>query len=121
MSTENTTNGSKVLMEIKTPGAETASTIGPTRKVGLAGIVEVMLKVTAVSGTSPTLDVTIQDGDADPPTTDRWAWPQITAVGEYRAYVRTTKYHVRYVSSLAGIDPSFTYSVFVTAPQVARA
>jgi len=115
MNTEHTTNRLKVLMDIKTPGEETASTVGATKKVGLAGIVGVMLQVTAVSGTSPTLDVTIQDGDADPPTTDRWAWPQITAVGEYRAYVRTTKNHVRYVSNIAGINPSFTYSVFVTS------
>ena len=61
MSTEDSTNGSTGLLGIKAPGAETASTIGPTKKVGLAGIVEIMLKVTAVSGTSPTLDVKIQD------------------------------------------------------------
>jgi hypothetical protein len=102
-------------MGIKAPGAETASTIGPTRDVGLTGIVAVMLKVTAVSGTSPTLDVKIQDGDNDPPTVNRFAWPQITAVGEYPAYLRCTKAHVRYVSTIAGITPSFTYSVFVTA------
>ena len=112
MSTENTTNG---FLGIKAPGAETVSTAGPTKRVGLAGIVGIMLKVTAVSGTSPTLDVKIEDGDADPPTTNRWAWPQITAVGEYQAYVRTTKIHVRYASTIGGINPSFTYSVFVTA------
>ncbi len=112
MSTEDTFAG---FLGIKAAGVETASTIGPTRKVGLNGIVAVMLKVTAVSGTSPTLDVTIQDGDADPPTTDRWAWPQISAIGEYKAYVRTTKNHVRYVSTIGGINPSFTYSVVVTS------
>jgi hypothetical protein len=112
MSTERTL---KSLMGIKDPGAETASTIGPTRKVGLSGIVAIMLKVTAVSGTSPTLRVKIQDGDVDPPTTERWEWPQISAVGEYPAYVRTTKNHVRYTSTIGGINPSFTYSVFVTS------
>ena len=115
MSTEDTSTGSKGFLGIKAPGAETASTIGATKEVGLAGIVAVMLKVTAVSGTSPTLNVTIQDGDADPPTTNRYAWPQITAVGDYPAYLRTTKFHVRYLSTIAGINPSFTYSVFVTA------
>ncbi len=112
MSTE---TGTKGLMDIKALGAETASTVGETKKVGLAGIVGIMLKVTAVSGTSPTLDVKIEDGDADPPTTNRWAWPQITAVGEYQAYVRTTKMRVRYASTIGGINPSFTYSVFVTS------
>jgi hypothetical protein len=112
MSTERTLIS---LMGIKDPGAETASTIGPTKKVGLAGIVAIMLKVTAVSGTKPTLDVKIQDGDADPPTTERWTWPQISAVGEYRAFVRTTKNHIRYTSTIGGIDPSFTYSIFVTS------
>jgi hypothetical protein len=68
-----------------------------------------------VSGTSPTLDVAIQDGDSDPPTINRFAWPQITAVGDYPAYLRTAKTHVRYVSKIAGTKPSFTYSVFVTA------
>jgi hypothetical protein len=115
MSTVTTTNELKGLLGIKAPGAETASTIGPTKDVGLAGIVAVMLKVTAVSGTAPTLDVIIQDGDSDPPTTNRLAWPQITAVGEYPAYLRTTKFHVRYVSTIAGVKPSFTYSIFVTA------
>lgn len=100
---------------IKDPGAEAASTNGPTQKVGLAGIVAIMLKVTAVSGISPTLNVTIQDGDTDPPTTNRWAWPQISAIGEYKAFLRTTKNHVRYVSTIGGINPSFTYSVVVTA------
>jgi len=104
----------KSLQAIKDPGVETASTVGPTRDVGLAGVVTVMLRVTAVSGTSPTLDVSIQDGDSDPPTTKRWAWPQITAIGDYPAYVRTTKNHIRYTSTIGGGNPSFTYSVFVT-------
>lgn len=112
MSTERTLTS---LMGIKDHGVETTSTIGPTKTVGLSGIVAIVLKVTAVSGTSPTLDVKIQDGDADPPTTERWAWPQISAVGEYPAYVRTTKNHVRYTSRIGGINPSFTYSVFVTS------
>jgi hypothetical protein len=115
MSTATTTNELKGLLSIKTPGAETASTIGPTKNVGLAGIVEIMLNVTAVSGASPTLNVTIQDGDSDPPTTNRYAWPQITAVGEYPAYLRTTKFHVRYLSTIAGTKPSFTYSMSVVA------
>jgi hypothetical protein len=115
MSTENAVHESTKFLEIKAPGAETASTIGPTKPVGLTGIVAVMLKVTAVSGTSPTLDVTIQDGDSDPPTINRFAWPQITAVGDYPAYIRTAKSHVRYVSKIAGTKPSFTYSVAVTA------
>jgi hypothetical protein len=115
MSAENTTTESTKFLEIKAPGAESASTIGPTKSVGLTGIVAVMLKVTAVSGTSPTLNVAIQDGDSDPPTINRFAWPQITAVGDYPAYLRTAKSHVRYVSQISGSKPSFTYSVFVTA------
>lgn len=112
MSTERTLTS---LMGIKDPGVETASTIGPTKKVGLSGIVAVMLKVTAVSGTKPTLDVNIQDGDVDPPTTERLKFAQISAVGEYPAYVRTTKNHVRYTSTIGGVNPSFTYSIVVTS------
>lgn len=115
MSTADSTNGSTKFLEIKAPGAETASTIGAAKPVGLTGIVAVMLKVTAVSGTAATLNVTIQDGDSDPPTINRFTWPNITAIGEYPAYLRTTKSHVRYQSMIAGTKPSFTYSVFVTA------
>jgi len=105
----------EALLEIKPLGAETRSTIGTTKTVGTAGIVSVMVKVTAVSGDAPTLDIKVQDGDTDPPTTDRKTWPQITAVGEYQAYFRITKRCVRYASTIAGVNPSFTYSVYVTA------
>ena len=112
MSTADTFAG---FLGIKDAGVEAASTPGPTQTVGLSGITAVMLKVTAVSGISPTLEVTIQDGDNDPPTTNRWAWPQISAIGEYKAFLRTTKNYVRYVSTIDGINPSFAYSVMVTA------
>ncbi len=112
MSTERTLTSQ---MGIKDPGVETASTIGSTKTVGLSGIVAVMLKVTAVSGTRPTLDVNIQDGDVDPPTTERLKFAQISAVGEYPAYVRTTKNHVRYTSTIGGTNPSFSYSIVVTS------
>ena len=65
--------------------------------------------------TTPTLDLKIQDGDSDPPTTDRVKLPQITAVGQYEAYFKTSKKYVRYVSTIAGTSPSFTYSLYVTA------
>ncbi len=103
------------LLELKASGAETASTNGATKTVGPTDIVKVLIKVTAVSGTTPTLDLKIQDGDSDPPTADRVKLPQITAVGEYEAFFRTTKKYVRYASTIAGTTPSFTYSVYVTA------
>ncbi len=112
MNTEETFAG---FLGIKAAGVEAASTTGLTQQVGLSGITAVMLKVTAVSGISPTLEVTIQDGDNDPPTTNRLAWPQISAIGEYKAFLRTSKNYVRYVSTIDGINPRFTYSVMVTA------
>ena len=72
------------------------------------------INVTAVSGTSPTLNVYI---DIQDPISGAWAnqysFPQITAVGLYYQplQVQSTKYRVRWV--LGGISPSFTFAVNV--------
>lgn len=103
------------LLELKASGAETTSTNGTGKQIGPSGLVKVMVKVTAVSGTSPTLDLKIQDGATSTPTTDRVQLPRITAVGEYEAFFRTSQPYVRYSSTIGGTTPSFTYSVHVTA------
>jgi len=70
--------------------------------------------VTAVSGTSPTLDLYVDIRD---PCSSNWVnqdkFSTITAVGTYAlaVWVRSTQYRVRWV--LGGITPSFTFSVGV--------
>jgi len=104
------------LLELKASGAETTSTDGTGKAIGPTDLVKAMIKVTAVAGTNPTLDLKIQDGSTSTPTTDRVKLPQITAVGEYEAYFKTAQKYARYSSVIGGTgSPSFTYSVYVTA------
>ena len=77
-------------------------------------VVVFFLNVTAVSGTSPTLNLYI---DIQDPASGNWAnqyaFPQITAAGLYYQplQVQSTKYRVRWV--LGGVSPSFSFSVGV--------
>ena len=70
--------------------------------------------VTAVSGTNPTLDFTVQESD-DSGTNfyDVYQLPRITAAGQYRTpLIRLTGNRVRYVRTIGGTGtPSFTNSV----------
>jgi hypothetical protein len=73
------------------------------------------LLVTAVSGTSPTLDAKIQH------STDNSTWTdlsvtlqgQITAVGEYHIPFNTDDEYVRLVATIGGTTPSFTYEAYI--------
>ena len=73
----------------------------------------VAIPVTAVSGTTPTLDVSIEESDDS--GTNWFAvyqFPRITATGIYRSpLMPLTGNRVRYVQTVAGTSPSFTRSV----------
>ena len=74
---------------------------------------EVNIPVTAVSGTNPTLDVTVQESD-DSGTNwfDIYYFPRITATGMYRSpKLPLTGNRVRYVQTVSGTSPSFTRAV----------
>jgi hypothetical protein len=69
--------------------------------------------VTAVSGTNPTLDFTVQESD-DSGTNfyDVYQLPRITAAGQYRTpLIPLTGNRVRYVRTIGGTSPSFTSSI----------
>jgi hypothetical protein len=71
---------------------------------------EVNIPVTAVTGTSPTLDVEIQESDDNGtnwyPVYD---FPRITTTGIYRSpLLRLVGNRVRYVQTVGGTSPSFT-------------
>lgn len=73
----------------------------------------VNIPVTAVSGTTPTLDVQIQESDdAGTNWFAVYDFPRITATGIYRSpelKLRGTR--VRYVQTVSGTSPSFTRSL----------
>jgi hypothetical protein len=69
--------------------------------------------VTAVSGTNPTLDFTVQESD-DSGTNfyDVYQLPRITAAGQYRTpLIPLTGNRVRYIRTIGGTSPSFTSSI----------
>ena len=69
--------------------------------------------VTAVSGTSPTMDVVVQESD-DSGTNwyDVYHFPRITATGQYRSpLIPLSGNRIRYVRTVGGTTPSFTNAV----------
>ncbi|MFZ4807481.1 MAG: hypothetical protein ACOYLQ_09510 [Hyphomicrobiaceae bacterium] len=91
--------------------ASTATTAAVTPTFGTS--YEVCIPVTAVSGTSPTMDVVIQESD-DTGTNwfDVYHFPRITATGIYRSpKLPMTGNRVRYVQTIGGTTPSFTRAI----------
>lgn len=99
-------------------GTKTATANGTTLEVGdVVNVLRVQLAVTARSGTSPTLDVTIQDTVDDG---TNWntigTFAQKTNTGTEVINITapfTNKIRAR--SVIAGTNPSFTYSVVAYA------
>jgi len=72
--------------------------------------VEVALIVTAVDGTSPTLDATIHESDDNFSSDNQriGTFPQITGIGRWFQRVRTKKAKMRLTYDVGGTSPSFT-------------
>ena len=68
------------------------------------------LAVTAVTGTSPTMDVRIEESfDGGTNWVTLYEMQRITAVGSYNSPImRATGRHIRYVRTITGTSPSFT-------------
>lgn len=91
--------------------ATTTTTVAFTPTFGCS--YEVNIPVTAVSGTTPTLDVRIEESDD---TAGNWftvyEFPRITATGIYRSpKLPLTGNRVRYVQTVTGTTPSFTRAI----------
>ena len=87
----------------------TTAALTPTAGVSYS----VVIPVTVVSGTTPTLDVMVQESD-DSGTNwfDVFQFPRITATGIYRSPpLRLRGNRVRYVQTVAGTTPSFTRAI----------
>jgi hypothetical protein len=87
----------------------TTSSITPASGVAYT----VNIPVTAVTGTNPTLDVSIEESDdAGTNWFKVYDFPRITATGMYRSPILTLRGNrVRYVQTVGGTSPSFTRSV----------
>lgn len=85
---------------------------GPIAASGTAGDVLLAVHVTAASGTTPTLNVSLEES-VDGST----AWTaitgsgivQLTAAGNATAYASPSKSFVRVTATVAGTTPSFTF------------
>ena len=73
----------------------------------------VNIPVTAVSGTTPTLDVSIEESDDSGTNWFKvYDFPRITANGMYRSpLIRMVGNRVRYVQTVGGTTPSFTRAI----------
>lgn len=87
----------------------TTAAFTPTFGIGY----EVNIPVTAVTGTTPTLDVSIEESDDSGTNWFKvYDFPRITANGMYRSPVlRLTGNRVRYVQTVGGTTPSFTRAI----------
>ncbi|MDT0306866.1 hypothetical protein RM780_07800 [Streptomyces sp. DSM 44917] len=97
------------------PAARGAGTFtsGPVAAAGTATEVLMVVHCTAASGTSPTLDCSLEtsaDGESWSALGGSSA-PQLTAAGNAVAVARPAAPYVRVTSTVAGTDPSVTYSV----------
>jgi hypothetical protein len=74
---------------------------------------QVVIPVTVVSGTTPTLSVRIEESDdAGTNWYARYTFPTITATGIYRSPIlRLRGNRVRYVQTITGTTPSFTRAI----------
>jgi hypothetical protein len=93
-------------------GSKTVTTNGAPIEVGDATVFRGFLDVTARTGTSPTLDVTIETSHDG---VNNWrlvgAFAQKTNVGSERKVFAGLDRFIRAVATLGGTSPNFTFGV----------
>lgn len=74
-----------------------------------------IVSVGAVSGTTPTLDLKIQESDDNSTFTDITGatFTQLTAVGREEIQFKSIKRYIRAVATIGGTSPSFTFAVIL--------
>lgn len=99
---------------LKAAGAETTSTTGSFVDFEGPDVqpLTYVVVVTAASGTSPTLDLTIEESADGSNALDSVKLKQITAAGVYRVTAKFPGAYRRYKSVFGGTNPSFTYSIY---------
>lgn len=104
--------GNKDTETLFTSAARTVSE--DSQAVGVNGFSTLVLhlEVSAVAGTSPTLDVRLQDSADGTNWADTGAaFTQTTAVGVKRLVANNVGRYVRAVATIGGTTPSFTFSL----------
>jgi hypothetical protein len=104
------------LLELRALAAITATAAGTAKDTGPLGLAKAVFIVTIVSGTTPTLDLKIQQSSDNfsSDTEDLVLAPQITVVGEYQVYFNQTKRYIRDYHTVGGTTPSFTTQILIT-------
>lgn len=90
-------------------------TSGPIASSGIASDVLLAVHCSAASGTTPTLNVSLEESN------DGSSWSavtgsgiaQLTAAGNALAYATATKPYMRVTSTVGGTTPSFTFKATV--------
>lgn len=110
-------HGKTSVKQLLAPAVRTASANGTgVDKSALIGIGKVIVYTGAVSGTTPTSDVKIQD------SADNSTWADVTGaaatqvtaangVAEFQVNLDATAKYLRAVNTIAGTTPSFAQSV----------
>ena len=104
---------SLLVVDAASAAITTTATIATIVPASSALSQEFNVLVTAASGTTPTLDVVVQESD-DSGTNwfDTYHFPRITAIGQYRSpLIPMAGNRVRYVQTITGTTPSFTRSI----------
>lgn len=106
-----------VLADVALSSAARTSTTqsGPVANAGMASQVVLTVHCTAASGTTPTLDVSLEesaDGSTWTAVANSGA-TQLTAAGNRVATAAVTKNFVRVAAAIGGTTPSFTFSATV--------
>ncbi len=96
--------------------ALTASANSATISNALGNGFQVNVNVTAVAGTTPTLDVRVEESfDGGTNWVTLYEMQRITSTGNYNTPIlRASGRHIRYVQTVGGTSPSFTRSVLRT-------
>lgn len=104
---------SLLVNDIASAAITTTTTTAAITPATAAGASEFNIIVTAVSGTTPTMDVGIEESDDSGTNWYRiYDFPRITATGSYRTpMLPLTGNRLRYVQTIAGTTPSFTRSL----------
>lgn len=96
-----------------TSTAITATSTGSSISNDKGNGFQIVVPVTTVTGTLPTMDVRVQESfDGGTTWETLYDFQRITAVGVYQSPIlRATGRHVRYVRTIGGTSPSFTTSL----------
>lgn len=107
--------GIQQVADLASGAITTTTTSGPFALTGTSGgtaAFTVVVNVTAMSGTSPTMDCSIEVQDDGARWYKLYDMPRITAAGQYSTpELRTDGRSYRIVQTLGGTSPSFTRSI----------